>query len=156
MASCWAVRAAFEEPLELPFDGLFFNDGSLSWAARNNSKPGRPAKEMWVLHTARGWREKNAEDRPQAIGAELLAAFFGAIALRPVEPQVLQTRFWSAAAALNPLGAGCLWNRSEGIGVCGDWCAGSRIEGAFLSGTAVAGRILADAPHLLAARDGRD
>jgi hypothetical protein len=28
------------------------------------------------------------------------------------------------------------------IGVCGGWCCRSRIEGAFLSGAALAGRIL--------------
>ena len=156
MASCWAVMAAFERPLDLPFDGLFFNGGPLSWAARNNSKPGRPGEETWVLHAARGWREDGAETASEAIGAELLAAFWEYSALDPVTPHTRQTRFWPAAAAVNPLDAACLWNRAECLGVCGDWCARSRIEGAFLSGTAVAGRVLADAPRLAAVPDGEE
>ena len=31
-------------------------------------------------------------------------------------------------------------------GVCGDWCAGARVEGAFLSGMAISGRILGAYP----------
>jgi len=34
---------------------------------------------------------------------------------------------------------GALRDRALGIAVCGDWCAGSRIEGAYLSGFAAAG-----------------
>jgi photolyase PhrII len=155
MAPCWAVLAVFDRPLDLPFDGLFFNDGPLSWAARNNSKPERPGEETWVLHAARGWRENSTDVTSKAIGAELLAAFFDYTALGPMRVHSLQTRHWKAAAAVSPLNEGCLWNRSEGIGVCGDWCARSRIEGAFLSGTAAAGRVLTDAPRLAAGRDGK-
>ncbi|WP_164103864.1 FAD-dependent oxidoreductase [Candidatus Laterigemmans baculatus] len=38
--------------------------------------------------------------------------------------------------------AGCVWDRAVGLGACGDWCGGPRIEGAFLSGAAMAGSLL--------------
>jgi hypothetical protein len=41
--------------------------------------------------------------------------------------------------ALSPgLKEGCLWNVERHIGACGDWCADGRIEGAYLSGLALA------------------
>jgi len=49
---------------------------------------------------------------------------------------------WRYSLVDNPLDAGALWDPERGLGVCGDWCQGARIEGAFLSGQAVAGRIL--------------
>ncbi|MDX1741267.1 MAG: hypothetical protein R3178_08245, partial [Rhodothermales bacterium] len=54
----------------------------------------------------------------------------------------LDAHRWSLAQAEEPLEDGCLWDESRRIGVCGDWCAGSRVEGAFLSGAAMAGRVM--------------
>ena len=41
-----------------------------------------------------------------------------------------------------PLDDECLWDPAAGLGACGDWCGGPRIEGAFLSGMAMAGSLL--------------
>jgi len=35
-----------------------------------------------------------------------------------------------------------LFDPVAGIGACGDWCGGSRVEAAFLSGAAIAGTVL--------------
>jgi predicted NAD/FAD-dependent oxidoreductase len=35
-----------------------------------------------------------------------------------------------------------LWDAESRVAVCGDWCQGARIEGAFLSGLAAADRVL--------------
>ena len=53
------AMVVFEQPLGLGMDGIQFNDkdpkyGSLGWAARDTSKPGREradGKECWVLQT---------------------------------------------------------------------------------------------------------
>ena len=78
----------------------------------------------------------------------MLADFFRYTGHPAISPRHIQSRRWTAAAADKPLAQGGLWNRAERLGVCGDWCDGSRIEGAFLSGSAVAGRLLADALRL--------
>jgi hypothetical protein len=48
---------------------------------------------------------------------------------------------WRFALAENSLTLGCLYDEKLWLGVCGDWCQMSRIEGAFLSGMAMAGRV---------------
>jgi predicted NAD/FAD-dependent oxidoreductase len=47
-----------------------------------------------------------------------------------------------AAIASASIGEPCLFDRALGIGACGDWCLGGRVEAAFLSGRAIAGRLL--------------
>ncbi len=146
MQACWAVLARFDAPLPISFDGLFLNEGPLSWAARENSKPGRGAAERWVLHGARGWPPPAdataAPEDADAIAARLLQAFFDHSGCPPLTPVTLTAHRWTHAIAPAPLDTGALWSPSERLGVCGDWCHASRVEGAYLSGTAVAGRIL--------------
>ncbi len=142
MLPCWAVMTVFDEPLPLLYDGLFVHDAPVSWAARNSSKPGRGPQESWVLHGSPSWSIANLEADKEAIAAEMLAAFFDATGLEPVAPRFVQAHRWRYALAENPLDAGCLWNAELKMGVCGDWCRNSRVEGAFLSGMAAAGRVL--------------
>jgi predicted NAD/FAD-dependent oxidoreductase len=140
--------AVFDRPVDVPFDGLFFNAGRLSWAARNASKPGRAGQEIWMLHTAGKRSLVEAMAEREAVEKEMVADFFRHLNLPPAVPRHVQSRLWRAAAADKALDQGCLWDETNRIGVCGDWCAGSRIEGAFLSGSAVAGRLLAAAPRM--------
>ena len=143
MQPCLAVMAAFEKPLDLLFDAAFIHQSPVRWAAKNNSKLRRPASECWVFHANAEWSQKiyNRKDGKTA-GRSLLVSFFESIAQRFIEPIYQTTRYWRAAAAVNPLNVGCLWDAQLNIGVCGDWCQMSRVEGAALSGMAMAGKIL--------------
>lgn len=154
MQPCWAAMFVFDQRIDLPYDGLFFNDGPLSWGARSTSRPERPAAETWVLHGAHAWSADNATADGKSAAAAMLRFFFQAIAVPALSPKAFDARFWPFAAAAAPLNSGCLWSDRERIGVCGDWCAMSRVEGAFLSGTAVAGRLLGRASDLANAAEG--
>ncbi|MEM1042357.1 MAG: FAD-dependent oxidoreductase [Bacteroidota bacterium] len=136
MEPTWAAMATFDAPLPVEADGLFVHDAPLSWAARNSSKPGRPALESWVFHGAPAWTETHIEDEPDAVVEALLSGFFAATGLRPVAPTFAQAHRWRYAQADEPLEDGCLWDEAQRLGACGDWCHGSRVEGAFLSGLA--------------------
>ena len=142
MSSCLSVMAAFSAPLDLAFDGAFIHGSPLSWVARNNSKPGRPAIECWVLHAGPQWSAGHEQIEPAVRDQLLLDSFFQAVSLPPVEPVLLESRYWPDAAAENPLNVGCIWDQNLQLGVCGDWCQMSRVEGAILSGMAAAGRVL--------------
>jgi photolyase PhrII len=142
MTPCLSVMAAFSKPLDLPFDGAFIHGSPLSWIARNNSKPGRPAIECWVLHAGPQWSVEHEQIEPAVRNQSLLESFFQSVSLPPAEPVLLESRYWPNAAAQNPLDAGCIWDQNLRIGVCGDWCQMSRVEGAILSGMAAAGSVL--------------
>jgi predicted NAD/FAD-dependent oxidoreductase len=142
MAPCWAVMAVFHAPLASSFDGAFVHDEPLSWIARNSSKPERPSHEAWVLHSCPTWSAAHLDWEAGDVADFLLDNFFQTTGLAPSQPLFLQAHRWLYSLAENPLSEGCLWDDEYAIGVCGDWCHGSRIEGAFLSGLAGAERVL--------------
>src|ERR1044071_753725 len=62
----WAVMAAFEERVPARFDAAFVNGSSLSWIARNTSKPKRNYKiDTWALHASTSWSEAHFDDRTE-------------------------------------------------------------------------------------------
>jgi predicted NAD/FAD-dependent oxidoreductase len=142
LAPCWSTLVTFEHALELDIDAAFVKQSPLSWLARNASKPGRPKHESWVLHATPTWSQSHLEEAPEAIAEALLSALFEATGAAPVAPRYLCAHRWADAQAVKPLTDGCLWEPNGRLAVCGDWCYGSRIEGAFLSGMAAAGRVL--------------
>jgi len=142
MKPCWAVMAAFDTPLAVPFDGAFINLGPLSWIARNSSKPSRlETPDRWVLHASAPWSSEHLEDTAEAVTQPLLDACFEALGVSARGPVWARAHRWRYAIAENPLEVACLFDASKGIVACGDWTNGNRIEGALLSGLAGAGQV---------------
>ena len=115
----------------------------LGWAARNTSKPGRPPGEAWVLHARPEWSEAQLENEPGEVESLLLEAFGDALARPLPPPRFITAHRWRFALPDPPLGRPCLYDPEVGLGAAGDWCGGPRVEGAFLSGLALARQLLA-------------
>lgn len=142
MKPCWALMAAFEPALDVPFDGAFINHGPLSWVARMGSKPLRAREpDAWVLHASADWSAAHLEASREEITAPLLDALFQASARETRTPQWHSAHRWRYALAENPLAEACLAADDNRIVVCGDWTHGNRVEGALLAGLAAAARI---------------
>lgn len=148
MSPCWAVMAAFPAAPALAWDGLFLQHSPLAWAVRNASKPGRAPLETWVLHATPDWSAAHLEMTADSVARCLLAAFLASADLPLLEPVLLSAHRWRYALTINPLREGSLWDGERRLGACGDWCLGTRMEDALLSGFAAAGRVLglADRP----------
>jgi hypothetical protein len=138
MHACWAALVAFEAPVSTPFDGAYVTASPLGWIARDRSKPHRGLAETWVLHASALWSAAHVDDAADAIGPFLLNAFADLVRARLPAPVYLGAHRWRFAAADPPLATGVLSDASNRLLVCGDWCAGNRVEGAFLSGVAAA------------------
>jgi len=141
-SACLALMVAFESQLSTGFDGAFVDDSPLSWIAREGSKPGRSGDGSWVLHGAPEWSDVNFAADDESIMRSLLAAFTSAIGVAMPEPLYARVHRWRYALPTAPLPDRCLFDPTTGIGACGDWCGGPRVEGAFLSGVALADRVL--------------
>ncbi|QAT86920.1 FAD dependent oxidoreductase [Corallococcus coralloides] len=142
MSPCWAVMARFGAPVAVELEGAFVEDSALSWVARDTSKPGRTAGERWVLHGTPEFSAAHLEETPEAMAPKLVEAFGQALG-RDVRAVEAVAHRWRFAMPSPPLESSALYDAALGLGACGDWCAGSRVEGAFLSGVALARRIAA-------------
>jgi predicted NAD/FAD-dependent oxidoreductase len=142
MEPCWALMAAFDQPLESDHDAYFVNEGPLSWVARNNSKPGRPPAEAWVAHASPTWSRENLELEKDEVAEQLLPELFATVSVHRVRPERIHVHRWRFARSGNDVGSPCLWDSGHRLAVAGDWVYGSRVEDAFLSGVAAAGRIM--------------
>ena len=72
----------------------------------------------------------------------MLEAFAGAIGSPLPDPVAPRAHRWAYSIPVDPAPEACLFDPESGVGACGDWCGGARVEGAFLSGIAMAERIL--------------
>ncbi|MFK7898163.1 MAG: NAD(P)/FAD-dependent oxidoreductase [Myxococcota bacterium] len=126
------------------FDAAFVRGSGLSWAARNASKPGRGPEETWVLHSQPSWSEAHL-DLPMNAVAEALRDEFETALGRPLpEPAALNAHRWLYARPAKGLDGTPLWDPSLGIGLCGDWTQGDRLEDAFVSAERLADAMLAE------------
>ncbi len=161
MLPTWALMLAFHQPLGLPFDGAFIHTSDvLSWAAKDNSKPGRRpgpqptpvqatgADDLWVLHASHQWSAANVDLTADAAAPLMLSAFADIVRTltgHPApNPAYLAAHRWRYAAVGTPLGQPCWLDATQSLGLCGDWCdaGASKIEKALLSGAAMAGRVM--------------
>ena len=143
MQPCWAVMAAFQPGLALEFDAAFVNTGALSWIARDSSKPGRRrGMDCWVLHANSAWSAQHIEDAPEQVCAALLAEFARLTGTTLMPAHISAHRWRYALGKRDDDVDGHFYAGDMQLGIGGDWCAGGRVEGAFLSGQALAGAVM--------------
>ncbi len=140
---CHAVMIRFASPLQLDFDAAFVKDSALGWVAREASKPGREASNAWLLHSTATWSEANLDLQEDRVLERLCGAFETALGCSLPEPDGAAVHRWLFARASKPVTGAVSWDETLGLGVCGDWLSGDRIEDAFLSAEQLAGAIQA-------------
>ncbi len=153
-------------------------EGELGLAVRESSKPGRSLgshREAWALHAtpqaARRVVEQldggggSAEFAPypgreisagrlraaHSLGQRMLAEFQELVGNDLAKPIYDDVHVWRSAKPEQPLGEPFLFDAERRLGVCGDFCLGDDLESAFLSGKALAERLLEDHRPLHAA-----
>ncbi len=119
--------------------------GNLGWAVRNAAKPGRTGPEGWVVQARPEWSQIHVEDPAESVKALLLADLSAALGADLPEPVASSAHRWRYAMSAG-LGLGAMWNAKAGLGVCGDWLLGPRVECAWLSGQQLARAFLENPP----------
>ncbi len=141
MRPSWAVMARFAEPLRLPFDAVDVQEGPVAWLSRNTSKPARGDAECWVVLARARWAEAHVEDTFEDVAEALVGAMAERLpGFAPVEAIAHRWRYGLLNQAIGP----DAHLDPRGLGACGDWCVGPRVESAWRSGQAMAGLLLAE------------
>lgn len=137
---CWTAMFTFSPPLtDVP--EIVRDHGNIGWAARNNAKPLRSGPEGWVVQARPEWSQAHVEDSADQIIPALLKELAAALETELPVPIASAAHRWRYAMC-GGLRHGALWNENLGLGLCADWLLGPRVECAWLSGQALAGKIL--------------
>ncbi len=140
---CWAVMFQLVDQLPIEWAGAFVNLGPLRWISRNSSKPDRDhGAENIVVHASPEWSSARVEMGSDQVCSELLAAFWRVLGLEPQPVVQAESHRWLYSIPAQVAPESCFSNAEETVFACGDWAGGPRVEGAFLSGCAAAGRVL--------------
>lgn len=128
-----------------PFEGAArFDHPAVAWIADDGAKPGRAgAGERFVVHATSAYSRTHLERDPTEIAASL-AEEAGRLLRARAEPLAAIAHRWRYARVSRTAGEPCLWDRAAGIGACGDWCLGPRVEAAYDSGRALAAVVARD------------
>lgn len=144
MAPCWTLMLAFPQASQPKFStlGPQWNAARsthhrIAWLARESSKPGRGGVERWTVQASEAWSLEHLHDDDDRVRAKLLRAFAEITGIH-AEPAYAGLRRWAYAKTTRPLGRKFLWEPRAGLGACGDWCSGHRVEDAFVSGLELA------------------
>jgi renalase len=152
-APCWALMIAHDgpPPLTEPARRIADPDAPIAWVARDGTKPGRGGGSSGfgtlVVHASPAWSRSHLERAPAEV-ADLLRAELARMLGRAMPEGGIRyaaAHRWRYALVEEAVGEPCLWMADERLGVAGDGCLGGRVEAAYLSGFALAERVLADA-----------
>ena len=143
MRPCWTLLAISED-VPRDWDVLEPETGPLAWVARNHLKPGRmapPGAGTWVAQAGAAWTQAHRDDSKEAVQDALHTELQALLAPQlPAAWHHLSVHRWlyGLAPAITPGAPRCWWDAASGLGVCGDYLAGSDVEAAWLSGRALA------------------
>ncbi|WP_158583485.1 NAD(P)/FAD-dependent oxidoreductase [Salinisphaera sp. Q1T1-3] len=146
MAACHSLVVA-APPID-GVDAIFFKSGKLSWAADNTTKAGVTRdRHLWTLHASTAFSTDHEDRMAEDLAAAMLAEFAAATALSVTDMEVVRARRWRFARP----GSGApdedqrFWVDPRcRLAIAGDWLAGGRVEGAWLSGRGAAARLIGD------------
>ncbi|MEX5746281.1 NAD(P)/FAD-dependent oxidoreductase [Massilia sp. X63] len=152
MLPAWVLMGVTELPAApCAWDVLQPVSGPLSLVLRNDARPGRtllPGLAQWVVHAVASWSRAHLETPPAEVQAALQAALADCVGAELAWRHAAVHRWLYAAPALapalnrRPAGGECAWwDVRTGLGVCGDTLGGGGVEGAWRSGTALAGML---------------
>ena len=148
VAPCWTLMLAFPQAAQpaLAHLGPQWNAARsthhrIAWLARESSKPGRGPIERWTVQASPDWSSRHLEDDAERVKAKLLKAFTEVTGIR-AQPPYAEVHRWRYAQTTEPLvgstGKSHVWDAKLGLGACGDWCLGHRVEDGFVSGLELA------------------
>ena len=135
MKACWTMMANFPNQSTSDFDAAFINQEIISWICQNRSKPMRQGA-TWTIHGSPVWSQDNVELSKEDAQAQMVQCLTN-LGFNCQGAEISMHRWRYASGGLEN-SIGFLSLLDTGLGLCGDWLNGGRVEGAWLSGLELA------------------
>merc|ERR550534_658937 len=163
------IQVSFEGDA-LPMDFIaahVYGEESLSWICNNSAKPqhngrwGTPGQQHLTLLSTAAFAEREFNCNPKGYKGtaeksmlSAMARVLGVESLATHRPRINRINHWEDGLACNtpPASRKCLLDVDVGLGWCGDFCVSPGLQGAALSGRAMA-EVLAESICVGAAFD---
>jgi renalase len=145
MKACYALLLGLDEPPELAWDAALVRDADISWISVNSSKPGRAAPFCLVVHSTNAWADAHVDDDTAAVRLHLADECRRFTGIDAAGASFIDVHRWRYANVDQQDGDLYALDAGQQVAMCGDWFVRGRIEGAFKSASALAGRIAREA-----------
>ncbi len=137
---CRALGIATKGRVNSMIQGVFGGD-TVSWLSRLSSKRETPVTDayddVWMLHFSNNWsirHEHMPDDMFASEGLDWLNATLRDHSDTPLSLRHYVSHYWRYAIPASTAETGkIIADADEGVAVIGDWLAGGRVEGAYLS-----------------------
>lgn len=133
---CWALMLAFSQ--EAPISkALIAGSAPFAAVARSRAAQVRTANDCWTFHADEDWSSAHLERSREEVAELLVASLTNLVGCSLPPIRFAKAHRWRFAIPSGGPGAS-LWNDRLRLGACGDWCLGSTVETAWLSGNGLA------------------
>lgn len=141
VSPCWAALVTLAGDPGVGWSAVT-TQGPLAWIARNQTKPGRPHGEQWVLHASPAWSAASLERNADIVGPRMVDALTALPGLEHLVIDTVRAHRWRYALVTRSLDTDALRDADAHLTVVGDGLRGGRVAAALQSGAAGAARIL--------------
>ena len=119
------------------YSSYFTNDKILGWVSNENSKKRFTYnKDLWVLQSTFEYGRKNIDsykNKKTYFTKILLNRFKNITKIKISKIYFTHIHGWKYSSNSKPLKSESYWDRKIGLGICGDWFGGPRLEDGWLS-----------------------
>ena len=116
---------------------FFTNDKVLGWVSNENSKKRfKYNKDLWVLQSTFEYGKKhtdNYRDKKKFYTNVLINKFKKLTKIKIRKIYFTHIHGWKYSSNSTPLKTQSYWDKRIGLGICGDWFGGPRLENGWLS-----------------------
>ena len=143
MTPCFALMLGLnKQKLSLTYDCARINNSDLSWISINSQKPNRNGNTTIVAHSTEEFANRFSNFNESDLINYLTHKVTELLNIRYDDVEYKSLHYWKFANNVikdvdNPV----FIDNTNRIALCGDWCLGGRVEGAFMSAYKVVEKI---------------
>lgn len=133
MKSLYTLMVGMKKPINLKFDAASVKNCDVSWIAVNSKKPSRNGNFSMVINSSYEYAKWNLQTYKNKVMTHLENVTNKIIKKDLTKANFKMLHKWNYVECETYPKSDFFLDKYNKIGLCGDWCVNSRVEGAFMS-----------------------